>query len=97
MTMSDLRVRLSLVLHVLAEKIHPVPVKPVEGQRLQFLPVGRNMGHPVYDVASKLGGMGMGRIEWSNQWGRPRFKAHPEAIFDQQCIAEIYACMRDMK
>lgn len=62
-----------------------------------FQQTGRTLGYPIYSVSSKRGGMYLGEIQWSNQWGRPRFKAHHEAVFDQQCIAEIYACMREMK
>ncbi len=70
---------------------------PTEGKMLQFVPRGVNLGHYVISVRSVRGGFGMGTIEWSNQWGRPRFKADPEAIFDKTCIAEIYAAMRDFK
>ena len=67
------------------------------GKLLTFYPISNVLGHVKYSVVSKRGGMEMGEIQWSNQWGRARFKPHPEAIFDQQCVAEIYACMRDLK
>jgi len=73
------------------------PLAPVGGKMLMFSQRGRNLGHAVLSVTSQRGGLGMGTVEWSNQWGRPRFKPHYEAVFDQQCIAEIYAAMRDMK
>jgi hypothetical protein len=64
---------------------------------LVFTRAAWNLGHPVYRATSVRGGFVMGVIEWSNQWNRPRFRAHSEAVFDQQCIAEIYAKMRDFK
>ena len=96
---NQLRTSLSLALHALASKIHPrQPRLPdVGGKMLKFEHHGWNLGHPVIHVFSQRGGFTVGTVEWSNQWGRARFKAHPEAIFDRQCIAEIYACMRDLK
>jgi len=67
------------------------------GKMLEFHTNGTNLGRPRYSVISKRGGFFMGTIEWSNQWGRARFKPDSEAVFDQTCIAEIYACMRDLK
>ena len=69
----------------------------IGGKLLEFYPTGTTLGRPKYRVVSKRGGMEMGNIQWSSQWSRARFKPHPEAIFDQQCVAEIYACMRDLK
>lgn len=84
--------------NALERRWFPTPdPKPIGGKYLEFQPAGSNLGHVRYRCISKRGRMGMGTVEWSNQWGRPRFKAHPEAVFDQQCIAEIYACMREMK
>lgn len=73
------------------------PPKAIGGKLMMFSKEGRNLGHDRLAVTSVRGGMYMGNVEWSNQWNRHRFKAHPEAVFDQQCLAEIYACMREMK
>lgn len=67
------------------------------GRLLEFHPSGYNLGRLGWRVVSKRGGFEMGRIEWSNQWYRAKFTPHPEAVFDQRCLAEIYACMREMK
>ena len=96
--MTTNRERLAVWLHELADRILPAePTKPIGGKMLMFTRTGRNLGRDVFTVFSQRGGFSMGTVEWSNQWNRPRFKAHPEAVFDQQCVAEIYACMRDMK
>ena len=67
------------------------------GKLLEFHPNGPNLGRIRYSVRAKRGGFTMGTVEWSAQWNRPKFTPHPEAVFDQQCVAEIYACLREMK
>ena len=90
--------RAVLLVNRLEYRWFPVdPLPSVAGKMLAFIPVGRNLGHVILGVRSNRGGFSMGTIEWSNQWGRPRFKPHFDAVFDQQCIAEIYAAMRDFK
>jgi hypothetical protein len=95
-----MRTRLALLLHRLADEILPPeqrPPVPVEGKLLQFIPTGQSLGRPVYTVVSRRGEFKMGVVDWSNQWRRARFTAHSESVFDKECIAEIYACMREMK
>lgn len=91
------RDRIARLLHGMADRILPVTYPSIGGQMLQFVPRGTNLGRPVYNVFSQRGRMLMGHVEWSNQWGRPKFRPSADAVFDKQCIAEIYACMRDMK
>lgn len=71
------------------------PVMGKRGVRLYWQSRRMNLGYPVYDVYSVRGGIHMGIIEWSGQWRRPKFQADPESVFDQQCIAEIFAMMKE--
>lgn len=91
----DLTVRLA---NKMEARWFPQPNPPsLGGKMLGFTQRSRNLGYPVISITSLRGGFYMGTIEYSNQWGRPKFSAHYEAVFDQQCIAEIYAAMRDFK
>ena len=67
------------------------------GKLLMFVPVDQSLGRFVYEVRSQRGDMVLGTVRWSNQWGRAKFVPHPEAVFDQQCLAEIYAAMKEFK
>lgn len=90
--------RVIALANALERRWFPVePLKDQGGKLLGFKQTGWNLGHAVLSVYSLRGGFDLGRIEWSNQWGRARFKPHHEAVFDQQCVAEIYAAMRDLK
>ena len=80
-----------------AALVYKEPPLGQQGVRLIFEKHGISLGHPVYIVRSLKGKMYMGTLEYSNQWRRPRFKADAEAVFDQQCIAEIFAMMKTFK
>lgn len=80
-----------------AALVYKEPPLGQQGVRLIFEKHGLSLGYPVYSVRSLRGKMYMGTLEWSNQWRRPKFKADAEAVFDQQCIAEIFAMMKTFK
>ncbi len=73
------------------------PPDTYKGKLLTFEQTGSNLGYPVYRVVSTRGGFTMGRMEWSNQWRRPRFMADPEAVFDPQCLAELYTMCKQFR
>ena len=60
-----------------------------------FHPRGVRFNEPTWKVCSKRGNLGMGWIEWSPQWGTHRFRAHPEAVFNREFLAEIHAFLRE--
>ena len=70
------------------------PISGRVGTRLVFKVAGRNAGRPVFTVLSVKGDLVMGTVCWSPQWHRPKFVPDPEAVYDQQSIAEIYARLR---
>lgn len=92
------RWRLGAWLETLARDLKSAePIEGRQGIRLRFVQTDRNLGYPVYSVRSVRGDLHMGKLEWRNQWRRPSFKADADAIFDQQCIAEIFAMMKGFK
>lgn len=95
---SDWRWKLAAGLERLAKelKAHEPPLGQ-QGVRLRSVYSHMSSGYPVYTISSLRGNLSMGILEWSNQWRRPRFQADPSAVFDQQCIAEIFAMMKEFK
>jgi hypothetical protein len=78
-------------------RLREVEARNSTGQLLEFRIARRRiMGRAVYDVIAKRGGFSVGTITWSNQWNKPSFKPDSEAVFDQTCIAEIYAAMKNL-
>lgn len=91
------RDRVAAFFEWLAHDLRDWDLATKSGKLLRAQSSGRNLGYPVWKIYSVRGGMFMGTIEFSNQWRRPRFKADGEAIFDRECVAEIYAMMREFK
>lgn len=79
----------------------PIPLAryppAMAGQLLAFNRIGVRVGRPIYVVISRRGAGELGQIEWSNQWNRAKFTPHPEAVFDTQCLAEIWAACKGLK
>jgi hypothetical protein len=85
---------LAVWLRLWAEAIDPRDALPsgFKGHRMAFLPTSTG----AYEIRSVKGAMVMGTLVISPQWRAPKFTPAPDAVFDKQSLAEIYAQMRAM-
>lgn len=92
-----LRRWLGTTLILIGRWLLPPPEPTVKvGQLLRFEWKGIGvLGMSTYAIISRRGGFTVGEIDFSPQWRRPRFRPDRDAVYDQQCVAEIYAALRD--
>lgn len=69
----------------------------IAGKFFVFQPHGESLGKGRYTVLSRRGGFTVGRVEFRNQWQAWAFHPHSEAVFNKECLAELYAFLRDRK
>lgn len=91
--------RLSRVLYQVIFWLYPsretIPPLQREGKFASFNCQGTRFNETCWVVRSRRGGFELGWIEWSPQWGAYSFRAHPEARFNGQLVAEIYTFLKE--
>lgn len=68
-----------------------------EGRLVRFVRAGDVLGRPCYRVLSTRGGFGLGELLFRSQWGCYAYYPHAEAMLNMECLAEIYAMLRELR
>ena len=68
-----------------------------EGRMILFREsTGWNLGHTVYDVYSRRGGMYLGKIEWRNQWQAWSVILPERCPINKEILTEFYAMLKEL-